>query len=95
MATLAILAAPGAARDMKTVPLCGARVGFSLETTAKPVLCSQMKSLSVTTNGNVVTAVWKGHPVCGDGFTVTAKMTLHGGDAGLVPCGGFESTSFR
>ena len=33
----------------------------------------QMKSLSVTTNGNVVTAVWKGHPVCGENFTVTAK----------------------
>ena len=39
----------------------------------------QMKSFSVTTNGNVVTAVWKGHPVCGDNFTVTAKMRLLGG----------------
>ena len=47
----------------------------------------QMKSLSVTTNGNVVTAVWKGHPVCGENFTVTAKMTLR-------PDGGFEYTSF-
>ena len=47
----------------------------------------QMKSLSVTTNGNVVTAVWKGHPVCGENFTVTAKMTLR-------PDGEFEYTSF-
>ena len=47
----------------------------------------QMKSLSVTTNGNVVTAVWKGHSLCGDNFTVTAKMTLR-------PDGGFEYTSF-
>ena len=47
----------------------------------------QMKSLSVTTNGNVVTAVWRGHPLCGENFTVTAKMTLR-------PDGGFEYTSF-
>ena len=47
----------------------------------------QMKSLSVSTNGNVVTAVWKGHPLCGDSFTVTAKLTLR-------PGGGFEYTSF-
>ena len=29
----------------------------------------QMKSLSVSTNGNVVTAMWKGHPLCGDSRT--------------------------
>jgi len=54
---------------------------------AETVTHGQMKSLSVTTNENVVTAVWKGHPLCGDGFTVTAKMTLR-------PDGGFEYSSF-
>ena len=54
----------------------------------------RMKSLSVSTNGNVVTAVWKGHPLCGDNFTVTAKMTLHDGRDKRVPPGGFEYTSF-
>ena len=66
----------------------GERGASRVLASAKPVLCSQMKSLSVTTNGNVVTAEWKGHPVCGDGFTVTAKMTLQ-------PGGGFEYSSFR
>ena len=59
------------------------------------VSCGQMKSLSVATNGNVVTATWKGHPVCGDSFTVTAKMRLIGalGDRAL-PCG-FEYIGFE
>lgn len=55
----------------------------------------QMKSLSVTTNGNVVTAVWKGHPVCGDNFTVTAKMRLLGGRGAPALPGGFEYIGFE
>ena len=66
------------------VPVGDVRVGFSIGDVAS----GQMKSLSVTTNGNVVTAVWKGHPSCGDGFTVTA-------DLALLPGGGFEYASFR
>ena len=67
-----------------TVKVGDVRVGFSIGDVAS----GQMKSLSVTTNGNVVTAVWKGHPSCGDGFTVTA-------DLALLPGGGFEYASFR
>lgn len=67
-----------------TVQVGDVRVGFSIGDVAS----GQMKSLSVTTNGNVVTAVWKGHPSCGDGFTVTA-------DLALLPGGGFEYASFR
>ncbi len=55
----------------------------------------QMKSLSVTTNGNVVTAVWKGHPVCGENFTVTAKMRLLGGRGAPALPGGFEYIGFE
>ena len=47
----------------------------------------QMKELSIVTNGNIVTATWKGHPVCGDGFTVSADFTL-------LPGGGFEYSRF-
>lgn len=83
-----------------------ARVGWSLETgarknpkrivSAETITCLQMKSLSVSTNGNVVTATWKGHPVCGDGFTVTARMRMIGGHAGraTLPCG-FEYIGFE
>ena len=61
---------------------------------ANPVLCSQMRSFSVVTNGNVVTATWKGHPVCGDGFTVTAKMAIQGGRGAPALPGGFEYSDF-
>ena len=72
------------AKDVKTSGGVGSERAF-IET--ETVSCDQMKSLSVATNGNVVAAVWKGHPLCGDGFTVTAKMTLR-------PDGGFEYSSF-
>ena len=72
------------AKDVKTSGGVGSERAF-IETAT--VSCDQMKSLSVATNGNVVSAVWKGHPLCGDGFTVTAKMTLR-------PDGGFEYSSF-
>ena len=76
------------------VPFGEAKVGFSLEMGASakdvPVRVdnSQMKSLSVATNDGVVVAEWKGHPVCGDCFTVTATMRLH-------RAGGFEYTGFE
>ena len=76
-----------------TVPFGDARVGFSLEmgVTAKdaPVRVdnAQMKSLAVVTNGGEVVATWRGHAVCGDGFTVTARMRLDDG-------GGFEYAVF-
>ena len=47
----------------------------------------QMRSLAVTTNENVVTATWKGHPECGDAFTVTARLRLLG-------AAGFEYIGF-
>ncbi len=46
-----------------------------------------MDSLSVATNGNVLTATWKGHAACGDDFTVKA-------DFSLLPGGGFEYSNF-
>ena len=61
------------AKDAKTSGGVGSERAFA-PTVSVPH--GQMKSLSVTTNGNVVTATWKGHPLCGDDFTVTAKMRL-------------------
>ena len=72
------------AKNAKTSGGQGSAKAFAAAAT---VPHGQMKSLSVSTNGNVVTAVWKGHPVCGENFTVTAKMTLR-------PDGGFEYSSF-
>ena len=54
---------------------------------AAPVTHAQMTSLSVATNGNLITVIWKGHPVCGDGFTVTAELAL-------LPEGGVEYRRF-
>ena len=54
---------------------------------AGTVRASEMATLSVATNGPVVTAVWQGHPVCGETFAVTADFTLR-------PGGGFEWTRF-
>ena len=71
----------------------GAEVGFSLDmgskskSSVKTIDDSQMKSLSVVTNDGVVVAEWRGHPVCGEGFAVTARMRpLEGG--------GFEYLGF-
>ncbi len=72
------------AKNDKSSGVQGADRAF---TAAATVTHGQMKSLSVSTNDNVVTAVWKGHPLCGENFTVTAKMTLR-------PDGGFEYSSF-
>ena len=62
---------------------------------AETVTHAQMKSLSVSTNANVVTAVWKGHPLCGDGFTVTARMRLIGGRGAPALPDGFEYIGFE
>jgi hypothetical protein len=67
----------------KDVPVAGTRVGFAL-TMAKrdgstfscvdTVTHQRMASLSMATNGSVVTAVWRGHPKCGANFRVTARV---------------------
>ncbi len=77
-------------------PVAGARVGFALTmakrngstfTCVDTITHQRMASLSVATNGNVVTAVWRGHPKCGANFRVTARFTL-------LPGGGFEYSGF-
>ena len=76
-----------------TAPVCGVRVGFTLglagskDADATTVSHGQMGSMTVATNANVVTVIWKGHPKCGEGFTVTARLTLQ-------PEGGFEYSGF-
>ena len=65
------------------VKLGDAEVGFrmhlgmmkiaGMETSAE-----EMDSLAVVTNGATVTAMWKGHPVLGGNFTVTAAFTRSG-----------------
>ena len=76
-----VLAAP-------EVPVCGVDVGFTItmgdwEKSSQEfrpfvdslrVSAADMESLSVTTNGGVVCATWKGHPACGADFAVTAKF---------------------
>ena len=80
----------------KDVPVAGARVGFALTMVKRngstfscvdTVTHQRMASLSVATNGSVVTAVWRGHPKCGADFRVTARFTL-------LPDGGFEYSGF-
>ena len=98
-AAFAACAVPWTAAGAEALSVAGVRVGFTLEVgprgkagrapaKAKSVLCSQMRTLSVSTNGNAVTATWRGHAACGDGFVVTAGFTL-------LPGGGFEYASFR
>ncbi|MBO7683491.1 MAG: alpha-galactosidase [Kiritimatiellae bacterium] len=82
-----------AASSRLDVPLGDARVGFALEmggaAKGAPVRVdgARMKSLEVVTNGGEVVATWRGHPVCGDGFAVTARMKPLDG-------GGFEYAAF-
>lgn len=67
------------------------QVGFSIETgdatNNVTVTAKEMRSLVVKTNGTDVTAVWCGHPLCGDRFSVSAKFSL-------LPQGGFEYSGF-
>ncbi len=75
-------------------------VGFRLNLASRPdakanvfkdagrILVDEMTSMSVVTNGNVITATWKGHKKFGENFTVKADITLRDD-------GGFEYTSFR
>ena len=41
----------------------------------KVVLSEQMKSRTVEELGGRTCIVWRGHPVCGEGFSVTAELT--------------------
>ena len=82
-------------REAKNVRTSG---GIGSERAFAPTVSvphGQMKSLTVTTNGNVVTAVWKGHPLCGENFTVTARMRLLGADAMNCVPPGFEYIGFE
>ena len=80
-------------REDGLAPMGAARVGFTLEMSAdakdKPakIDAAAMKGLSVATNGAEVVATWRGHPVCGDGFTVEAKLRP-------TENGGFEYAAF-
>lgn len=65
------------------VRLDDAEVGFRLHLglprqKGMDVSDREMDSLAVTTNGTVVTAVWKGHPVLGKDFAATAVFTRTG-----------------
>ena len=80
----------------KDAPIAGVRVGFALTmakrngstfTCVDTITHQRMASLSVSTNGSVVTALWKGHPKCGANFRVTARFML-------LPDGGFEYSGF-
>ena len=64
--------------------LCAAEpeIGFALYMTTpdtnapeKVVLSEQMKSRTVEERDGRTCIVWRGHPVCGDGFSVTAELT--------------------
>jgi hypothetical protein len=84
-----------------TAPVAGVRVGFALDRGVwrenkdksrifheiEQVSHGSMSSLSVSTNGTRVTAIWKGHPKLGKNFTVRADMKL-------LPQGGFDYSSF-
>lgn len=81
-------AAFAANADMsRLAPVGEARVGFSFvlgervgTNVSVLVTAPEMESLSVVTNGDVVTATWHGHPKCGKDFTVAAHFgLLHGG----------------
>ena len=87
---------PNQETGRKDAPVAGARVGFALTmakrngstfTCVDTITHQRMASLSVATNGSVVTAVWRGHPKCGAAFRVTARFTL-------LPGGGFEYSGF-
>lgn len=65
------------------VRLDDAEVGFRLHLglprqKGMDVSDREMDSLAVTTNGTLVTAVWKGHPVLGKDFAATAVFTRTG-----------------
>ena len=71
-------------------PIGGAQVGFTIvlgERTGadalEPATAAEMDSLSVATNGNTMTATWKGHRRLGADLTATGTFNL-------LPGGGFE-----
>ena len=71
------------ARALQRVPLEDAEVGFTIhlgipKIAGMDVVAKEMEQFSVTTNGDTHVAVWKGHPVCGADFTVTATFARQG-----------------
>ena len=71
------------ARDLQRVPLGDAEVGFTIhlgvpKIAGMDVIAKEMGQFFVTTNGDTHVAMWKGHPACGAGFTVTATFTKQG-----------------
>ena len=78
-----------------SAPVGGAQVGFTIvlgERTGtdglEPATAAEASSLSVATNGNKVTATWKGHRRLGADFTATGTFNL-------LPGGGFEYWGFE
>ena len=80
---ICVLAAVTCAGGAELAPLGSAQVGFrlhlgTLKAAGQDVSSADMASLAVSTNDAVVTAAWKGHPLFGDDFTVTATFTRQG-----------------
>ena len=67
-----------AAVAMPTLPEIGFELILRQAVTNSPqskVTSSEMKSFSVDEKDGRTSLVWRGHPLCGDGFTVTAELT--------------------
>ena len=67
-----------AAAAMPTLPEIGFELTLRQAVTNSPqskVTSSEMKSFRVDEKDGRTSLVWRGHPLCGDGFTVTAELT--------------------
>ena len=67
-----------AAVAMPTLPEIGFELTLRQAVTNSPqskVTSSEMKSFRVDEKDGRTSLVWRGHPLCGDGFTVTAELT--------------------
>ena len=65
------------------MPLGDAEVGFrmhlgAMRVAGMDITNDEMASLSVVTNGDVVTGTWKGHPIFGDDFAAIATFERKG-----------------
>jgi hypothetical protein len=63
---------------MPTLPEIGFELTLRQAVTNSPqskVTSSEMKSFRVDEKDGRTSLVWRGHPLCGDGFTVTAELT--------------------
>lgn len=70
--------ASAAAMAMPTLPEIGFELTLRQAVTNSPqskVASSEMKSFRVDEKDGRTSLVWRGHPLCGDGFTVTAELT--------------------